>query len=156
MQFNSTTFIFFLVGVYFVYWAIARMERARLWFLLVASCAFYMSWNAKVILLVLITALIDYYVALAMARTKRRSHRRALLGVTLVSNLGVLAFFKYAEWFWENLGAVFTWLGWIHEPLPMLSGYLGISTFWNSALTTGAGRILLPAGISVLAMRCAQ
>ncbi len=148
MQFNSTTFIFFLVGVYFVYWTIARMERARLWFLLVASCAFYMSWNAKIILLLLFTALIDYYVALALARTKKIGWRRALLGVTLVSNLGVLAFFKYAEWFWENLEAILKWAGWIDEPLPALSAFIGISTFWNNALTTGAGRILLPAGIS--------
>ena len=28
MQFNSTTFIFFLIAVYFVYWAIARFDRA--------------------------------------------------------------------------------------------------------------------------------
>lgn len=148
MQFNSTTFIFFLVAVYFVYWTIARIDFARLWFLLVASCAFYMSWNAKIILLLLFTALIDYYVALGLARTKKIGWRRALVGVTLVSNLSVLAFFKYAEWFWENLDAVLRWAGWIQDPLPALSAAIGISTFWNSALTTGSGRILLPAGIS--------
>jgi len=106
MSFNSTTFIFFLVGVVFAYWALARRDAARIWFLLLASCAFYMSWNALFILLVLFSAVIDYYVALALGRTTKRGARRALLLVTLASNLGLLGFFKYANFFAENLHAI--------------------------------------------------
>jgi D-alanyl-lipoteichoic acid acyltransferase DltB (MBOAT superfamily) len=106
MSFNSTTFIFFLVCVVFAYWALARRDAARIWFLLLASCAFYMSWNALFILLVLFSAVVDYGVGLALGRTQKPAARRALLLLTLVSNLGLLGFFKYANFFAENVHAL--------------------------------------------------
>ena len=131
MAFNSTTFIFFLVGVYFVYWAIAHHDRTRIWFLLVASCAFYMSWNAKFILLVLFTAVVDYFVARTLGRTRNPTARRALLVVTLTSNLSVLGFFKYANFFAETA----------HSIGDKIAGASTPFTAWNIILQIGRAHV---------------
>ncbi|MBL9140953.1 MAG: MBOAT family protein [Phycisphaerae bacterium] len=55
------------------------------------------------------TGLLDWWLALMMARWP--AHRRALLVCSLVSNLGVLAFFKYADWGLEQATVLAGWFG---------------------------------------------
>ena len=101
MLFNSLQFVAFLLLVLTVhYWVIpAKQERARRLFLLGASYLFYGSWNAPFVLLLLYSTCLDYVVALRLVRTTGQAARRALLAVSLFGNLGVLAFFKYGNFF---------------------------------------------------------
>jgi D-alanyl-lipoteichoic acid acyltransferase DltB (MBOAT superfamily) len=111
MSFNSTTFVFYFVFVFFVYWALARYARVRIAFLLVMSCVFYMSWDMRFILLLLFSAALDFYVGRALFRTEGERKRKLLLLVSLTGNFGLLGFFKYFNFFAENLHAGLARLG---------------------------------------------
>lgn len=103
MLFVSSAFLTFFAVVFPVYWAL-RAHRARLLWLLAASCFFYMSWNPWLILLILFSASVDYLAALALERTAAPRRRRALLAGSVGLNLGLLALFKYANFFLDTAG----------------------------------------------------
>ncbi|MBI3412202.1 MAG: MBOAT family protein [Planctomycetes bacterium] len=75
--------------------------------LLLASCAFYMLWNPWLILLILFSASIDYAAALIIEESKSPRVRKSLLIGSIAINLGLLFFFKYANFFLDNVHLVF-------------------------------------------------
>ena len=95
--------------------------------LLAASYFFYAWWNPVYLLLIIGTTLIDFFVA---RRIEASEHKRAWLAVTLCSNLGALAFFKYIKFFTVNLNTLLTAAG-AHAALPVPDPVLplGISFF---------------------------
>ena len=66
MVFNSLHFVWFFLVVYGVYRLVPH--RAQNWLLLAASYYFYMSWNAKLALVVAGSSLVDYFLALQIER----------------------------------------------------------------------------------------
>ena len=56
-----------------------------------------MSWNSVFILLIIASTLIDYWVGLALGRTKGEAARKGLVALSLLVNLGMLGAFKYAD-----------------------------------------------------------
>jgi alginate O-acetyltransferase complex protein AlgI len=104
MLFCSLTFLLFFAVVFGLYWSMP-WPRARVWLLLVASFYFYASWNKWLALLICITTLMDYVVARAMDSSQRQSWRRFLLLFSLVINLGLLCYFKYANFFLDSIEA---------------------------------------------------
>lgn len=127
MVFTTLTFTLFLALVFSLYWAV-RERTEQNFLLLVASYAFYASWDYRFCALLLTTSLIDYAVGLRLDKASRPRLRRALLGLSLICNLGLLGFFKYFNFFVENLQLFLSSVGW-HASLPTL-------------------KILLPVGIS--------
>src|SRR5262245_41634094 len=101
MTFSSLEFLIFFVFVLAVDWLVlARFDgpsalKCRHVFLLIASCYFYMSWNSKLILLLLLSTLIDYVCGAKIHATASPFKRKALLAVCMTSNLGILGIFKY-------------------------------------------------------------
>jgi len=116
MNFTSFEFILFFATVMVVK-SCLRNFSAEKWFLLAASLAFYMSWSVPCVLLILFTSLADYSIARRLARTANLLSRRRLLVLSLGINLGLLIFFKYADFFLENFAAALNILGW-HVRLP--------------------------------------
>lgn len=108
MLFNSLDFAVFLILVLTVYFVVlpARLQRTRKGFLLIASYAFYGSWNPPFTVLLLISTALDYTVALRMERTPAPRARRLLLLLSLCGNLGMLGFFKYGDFLLDNLYAL--------------------------------------------------
>jgi len=100
MLFNSLEFIIFFPIVVAAYFAIPHKYRWGL--LLLASYYFYMCWNYKYIILILISTFIDYFAAILMSRASSKSKKRMLLAVSLTANLGLLFFFKYFNFFSDN------------------------------------------------------
>lgn len=93
MSFNSGLFLICLPIVILLYWLLPQKFK---WIMLLAvSYAFYMSWNAWLIFLILFTTAISYFSGLIMARYQCKKLRKACLIITLVCCLGVLFFFKY-------------------------------------------------------------
>jgi D-alanyl-lipoteichoic acid acyltransferase DltB (MBOAT superfamily) len=118
-------FAFFFPLVFAVYWLLPRRAAWQNAFLLAASYVFYWTWNPRLIPLLLAATAVDYAVGRGLGNDASRDpapsggRRRALLGLSLAFNLGVLGFFKYSGFFAESLNALFGRLG-LHPSLPVL------------------------------------
>ncbi len=119
MLFNSVDYILFLVIVFAGFWLVPDRRLARNALLLVASYLFYMSWNAWLILLIVASTLVDFFIGLALGRTDGPRARQALLWISLVVNLGMLGLFKYADFTLEAAAQISTLAGRpaAHEPI---------------------------------------
>ncbi|HVX60975.1 MAG TPA: MBOAT family protein [Pirellulales bacterium] len=102
MLFCSEKFLVFFTIVFLAYWAMP-WRRARTYLLLIASFYFYASWNHWLALIIGVSTTIDYFVARSMDATEIPWRRKALLSVTIVANLGLLCYFKYANFFLQSL-----------------------------------------------------
>ena len=115
MIFNSLTFLIFFAIVVGVYYLPLTWTQRKL-FLLLASYVFYAAWNPPFVLLLMASTVIDWMVAQRMAATEHPGRRRALLIVSLVFNLGVLAFFKYGGFLLDNFIQLAAALGVHYQP----------------------------------------
>ena len=115
MNFVSYAFAALLLIVCLARLTIGRrkVEPAYVWVLLVASLVFY-GWHIPSYLWVLlVSATIDFYAALALERPGRsRPTRKAILALSLGTNLGLLGFFKYFGFALDNL----QWAVGAHRP----------------------------------------
>ncbi len=103
MLFNSLVFPVFLVGAFAVYWLLDRGPlKLQNLFLIVASYIFYGWWDPRFLSLIFISSLVDYVVGRRLAHEERSGHRKTLLGISLVTNLGILGFFKYFNFFIDS------------------------------------------------------
>lgn len=105
MLFNSIEFIWFLPGVVLFYYLLPG--RFRWVLLLAASYFFYMFWKAEYAVLIAFSTVLDYFASLAMARKSTKKQRLPFLILSLVSNLGLLFFFKYANFFSDSFNQLF-------------------------------------------------
>ncbi len=110
MLFNSYTFAVFFVLVYAAYWLLGHRNQNRL--LLVASYVFYGWWDWRFLSLLVLSSVVDYVVALRIADADAPQRRRAWLMLSLITNLGMLGFFKYANFFADSLREACASLGW--------------------------------------------
>jgi alginate O-acetyltransferase complex protein AlgI len=111
MLFHSLQFMVFLPVVFALYWAVSDRVTLRKWLLLLASALFYMAWNPLPFLIVMYCATSAYLLARAMAKAGSPRAKKALISVSLVSNLGILGFFKYANFFYDAFAEISGWLG---------------------------------------------
>ena len=101
MIFHSPQYVFcFLPVVFFLYYLTHRTSRLTLQnaVFLAASYLFYSWGRPELLILIIISSLIDYRVALALDQTEHPGKRKGMLAISLVTNLGMLAFFKYGRW----------------------------------------------------------
>lgn len=106
MLFNSLQFVLFFPIVVFLYFTIP--SRFRWIFLLAASYYFYMCWKLEYVLLIISSTLVDYFAGIQMGKTKLKARRKKYLVLSLCTNLGLLFFFKYFNFFSNSLNAVFS------------------------------------------------
>ncbi|MGH8458616.1 MAG: MBOAT family protein, partial [Nevskiales bacterium] len=107
MLFNSYEFIFLYLpvtlAVFFLIGGTGRRELAIAWMAL-ASLFFYAWWNPVYLGLILLSILFNYSVGVAITRQRQHSRRLLTLGVT--ADLALLGYYKYANFFVDNLNAV--------------------------------------------------
>src|SRR6185437_8127857 len=126
MVFSSIAFLFYFLPLFFLcYYLVGKRYKNAV--ILLGSILFY-SWGApRFIFVILGTTLVDFYVVRWMASFTSKRRRIPLLCVSLSINLGLLFYFKYSDFFVENLNHVL--------------GHLGFNTIrW--------AKLLLPIGIS--------
>jgi alginate O-acetyltransferase complex protein AlgI len=100
-----------------------------------ASIFFY-GWGAPdFIFIVLGSIIIDFYLVEVMNNSTSRSARRALIAISVVLNIGMLAYFKYANFFVENLNFVLAGFGFNDLKWPGVALPIGISFFSFQKLT---------------------
>ena len=102
----------FLPAVVSIYWRLPA-RRAQNVLLLVASYIFYGWWDARFCFLILFSSLVDFWVGRSIHRSQ---HKKAWLCISLATNLGLLGFFKYCNFFIENFVALMTSLGLHADP----------------------------------------
>jgi D-alanyl-lipoteichoic acid acyltransferase DltB (MBOAT superfamily) len=106
MLFNSLIFVAFATVFFLVSKVIGKNVNGRLVWLTAASFFFYGWWDWRFLSLILISGLIDYFAALAIARFPIR--KKLLLVLSIIGNLGSLSLFKYSGFIAENIDS---WLG---------------------------------------------
>lgn len=126
MVFNSLVFLVFFVVVYTLYRVFPHRWQNRL--LLVASYLFYGWWDWRFLGLILISTSVDFFAGWIIGNTSNQRKRKIGLAISITTDLGILGFFKYFNFFIENLSS--------------LLGEFGIS------LPFGMLQIVLPVGIS--------
>lgn len=127
MVFNSYTFLIFMVLLLGLH-ALPLSWPVRKFNLLWASYLFYAAWNPPFVLLLVLSTVVDWFVAKWIYRTEATWKRRLILVLSLLGNLGVLAYFKYGTFILRNAQGVLSLAG-VNVEVPLLD-------------------IILPAGIS--------
>lgn len=131
---SSFTYAFFFALVMGVHWAL-RGRTARLVFLLAASAVFYATWSVPFLALLALSIGVDYSVGHAIVRRPER--KRLYLATSLFVNLGVLAFFKYADFLMSSAAGLGELLGLAtadHDPFHFVLP-LGISFYTFQTLS---------------------
>ncbi|MBI4566682.1 MAG: MBOAT family protein [Planctomycetes bacterium] len=127
MLFNSFVFVLFLAVVFTLDRLTTRWTLRKL-YLLIASYLFYAAWYPPFLILLWIPTLTNWYAARLIAAATKPHVRRAILATSLCCDLGMLAFFKYADLLWDMVATAIQALG--------------------VDMETGRLNILLPVGIS--------
>ncbi len=130
MQFTTLAYAKFFALAFVVTWLCAHARRVRLLFLLAASYFFYAQSGPRFLALIWACSTADFLLSHAIGRAHDARSRKAWLVLTVVMNLGVLAYFKYARFGLDTAQATLGALG-VHVPVPVLSIALpvGISFF---------------------------
>lgn len=111
MQFNSIEFLLFLPIVYLIYWYMLRSSvRWQNVFVIAASYVFYGWWNWRLLGLIVFSSFLGWGGGLLTERVDRKM-AKWLVGLNVAINLGILAVFKYYNFFAENLAALGESLG---------------------------------------------
>jgi D-alanyl-lipoteichoic acid acyltransferase DltB (MBOAT superfamily) len=109
MLFNSIDFAFFLPIVLIFFWLLKNTLKVQNTLLLGASYVFYGWWDWRFLSLIAISSVLDYAIGLKMHKTEK--NRKYWLALSLSVNLGMLAFFKYADFFAQSFADAFTFFG---------------------------------------------
>jgi alginate O-acetyltransferase complex protein AlgI len=112
MLFNSLDFAVFLPIVFVLYWFILngniRLQNALI---VVASYFFYGWWDWRFLFLIFLSTIVDFIIAQAISAQTRSRNRKLLLLASLILNLGLLGFFKYYNFFVDNVESAFSFFG---------------------------------------------
>jgi alginate O-acetyltransferase complex protein AlgI len=130
MLFNSPEYLLFCSLLLVL--APLTTGRVRHLLLLIASYVFYGWWDWRFLGLLGFSTLVDYTVGRALGRIEDPRRRRLILGASLATNIGMLAFFKYANFFIDSALALVgsAWRPHLHVILP-----IGISFFTFQSLS---------------------
>jgi D-alanyl-lipoteichoic acid acyltransferase DltB (MBOAT superfamily) len=100
MVFNSLEFFIFLPVVFVLYWFVFNKHlKAQNILILVSSYVFYGLWDWRFLSLILLSTVVDYYVALKIYSLEDKVKRKQWLWVSVIFNIGLLGFFKYFNFF---------------------------------------------------------
>ena len=152
MLFNSDVFLKFFAAFLFLYWLVRNNLRARNLLIVAASYLFYgwwapagqtttfgadwkgylllALWHCRFLGLLITTSLVDFFVGLGLEKLHSPRHRKLLLTVSIVINLGILGFFKYCNFFVDSFSAAMAAAGFsVHTPTLNVILPVGISFY---------------------------
>ncbi|NQU32813.1 MAG: MBOAT family protein [Bacteroidetes bacterium] len=134
MVFSSTLFIFCFLPFFFLVYQFLP-HRFRNYWALIASLVFF-SWGAPVFVFVVSGVILtDFFIVDKIYKSDNRQLRRRLLALSVIMKVGLLAYFKYTNFFIENVNLILSQfglseIGWTSIALP-----IGISFFTFQAIT---------------------
>lgn len=126
MVFSSIVFLLYFLPLFLLVYYLADQKYKNI-IILIFSIFFY-SWGApKFIFVILFTTLLDFYLVRFMWQTEDQNKRKWMLALSVSVNLGLLFYFKYSNFFIENVNSILTLFG-------------ARNVYWT--------KIILPIGIS--------
>lgn len=153
MIFNSVEFALFLPVFLLIYYAVLRNELRREILLLVASYIFYMMSYWKYAWVLAFSTVLDYSLGLAIEATQDQVKRKRWLILSIFSNLSILAFFKYFNFFAAETEALLGLLGIKTAPIfldVVLPAGISFYTFQSMSYTIDVYRREIKAEKSLL------
>ena len=135
MVFSSSLFLLYFFPVFLIIYFLLKGTKWKNLWTLAASILFY-AWGAPTFIFIVLASIIaDFYLVKVMDKTTIRSRKRLLMAASVVLNIGLLAYFKYANFFIENINTLLETMGmtavhWTKIVLP-----IGISFFSFQKLT---------------------
>ena len=135
MTFASLTFLLFFPFVFLLYW-LKPQQKWQNSILVLASYFFYGWWDYRFCLLMLLSSLVDYFIGIAVHATDDRRIQRRYLILSLISNLGLLGYFKYYNFFSDSLVSLLNQFGWsVHPVIAEVILPVGISFYTFQTLS---------------------
>ena len=117
MFFNSFDYLLFFPTVFLLYWFVfQRNLLLQNSFILLASYVFYGWWSWEFTGLLFLSTLIDFSFGFLVASPDRKKAKLFLI-LSIVNNLGLLALFKYYNFFAEQIQTGFAKIGWECHPI---------------------------------------
>lgn len=101
MLFVEPRFFIFYAVIFLLYWGLKHNGQRKI-LLLAGSYFFYGCWDWRFLSLILVSTLVDYLIGIKIQNQESLRARRVLLLISLTVNLGILALFKYANFFIES------------------------------------------------------
>lgn len=134
MIFSSSTFLLLFFPIFFITYYFLRNKYKNIWIL--AASAFFYAWGApKFIFVIIATTIVDFYMVRWMDSSENERKRKLLLTLSVLMNMGLLVYFKYSNFFIENVNNVLSVFGiqsikWTKLILP-----IGISFYTFETMT---------------------
>jgi alginate O-acetyltransferase complex protein AlgI len=134
MVFSSSIFLLYFLPLFLLVYHLVGTKYKN-YVILLSSILFY-SWGApKFLFVILGSTIIDFYIVRHLFRSSEAVKRKLLLSLSIFINLGLLVYFKYANFFIENLNYSLASIGindveWVNVVLP-----IGISFYTFQTLT---------------------
>ncbi|AJW71828.1 MBOAT family O-acyltransferase [Nitrosopumilus adriaticus] len=128
MLFNSPDFIIFFIFVVSVV-VIFKYRKFQHLFLLVASYFFFYYTSNYLIILLIFSTLLDFYAGREIWKSQNITRKKIIFSISLAGNLGLLGFFKYADFGISQINAVSHSLGFESIPFLNLALPIGISFY---------------------------
>ncbi len=107
MVFSSISFLYYFLPIAIILYFLVPNKFKNL-ILLITSLGFYFYGEPKYIILMLGSIFIAYVFGMLMEKTKKQKTKKTLLAVSISINVFLLGFFKYADFFIENVNTIFS------------------------------------------------
>lgn len=112
MLFNSIEFIIFLPIVFFLYWFVSPKRKIQNLLIVVVSYIFYGWWDWRFLLLIAFTSACSFGSGVLLSRHKDDERTKKIISAAnIIINIGILAIFKYYNFFVDNLIYLFEKIG---------------------------------------------
>lgn len=134
MVFSSTIFLLYFLPIFLLIYHF--IDRSYKNYVILAASIFFYSWGApKFVFVILASTIVDFYLVQRIHSIESTIQRKILLALSVFINLGLLIYFKYANFFIENVNAILGSIGfeqikWTAVILP-----IGISFYTFQTLT---------------------
>ncbi len=135
MLLSSAQYFVFLAAIFFAFWLVARHRAAGLAVILFANYFFYAKWDLAYLFLIPIASTCDFFLGQALEKSNQIRIRKALLGVSIAMNVGLIAALKYMPFFQQAIPS--TWAHWAASPALAWSWTLplGVSFYAFQSMT---------------------
>ena len=106
MLFNSSLFLGLFLVFYCVYIITKKYAHFRTVYVTLFSLFFYYKAGGNYFVLLILSSLLDYYFAGRIHRSQHPATRKLFLAISMVTNLGILGYFKYTNFLIDSFNAV--------------------------------------------------